>query len=286
METTIEEAIGVQYDSRRQTQPSFSLPQSTRAGASQLYVSAKHSSAPSLRDAARMPGPGTYAPKRQRSAPSVGFGSGETSTVASNQVAAFTCADLLGESPNANATMRRPSSAVIGSAARYAQANAPDLDAFPMGASSPGPRYKPEWCASRAAPQYSMGVRSNGAADPRPSTPSKVGPGLYCKCDGIGEQFRQSTHPTSPGWSMGKRWKSDSSKGRAAGKRSGPASSQSGIGTRAARPTSAPSGFSFGKSSRGCNVVQPQTELDAGPAGKMGPVRLGHPDLPACKLFK
>jgi len=255
----LEPALGPQASSVKPGSPSWSMPRGQRDPKRPV-------------ERGSTPGPGEYYPKRQLSAPSVGFGTGERSVrkalVPRSKSGDYTTADLLAASPNWSAAKASPGCMMMDKASRFQFVNSPEFEGFPQGIDSPGPKYAPTGGRS-SAPSYSMGVTLQaGGEAPGPQSPPKVGPGRYGALDSaIGAQCR-SDRPSAQAFSISnaKRWKEKKTL-------------ESGVKRPLTRPASAPT-CRFGTASRSCTVNQPLMPEDMGPSRTMSSFRPGCPELP------
>jgi hypothetical protein len=282
-ETVDISACGRQADATKRSQPSWTLPKTSRDDVKKVFITKKHPQDLLGRDS---PG-AVYSPKRQRSLPSWGFGTAEARPPLAPNRYPETSNDLCGRLPDSAKFKYGCRTAVIGTCPRDVITNAPDLEGFPKGACSPGPqRYNPDKAppafrlahapeADKIPPKYSIGIKTK-IRELESQTGPKVGPGSYPVPDGCGVQPVKKSNPV---WSVCKhdRFQKKVEHGDAG-------RLWDGTGERKiqfARAFSSPSSFSFGTSTRfhAQKVAPCLTKLDKGPAGALGHMRPEQPSI-------
>eukprot|EP00930_Biecheleria_cincta_P092592 TRINITY_DN82570_c0_g1_i1.p1 TRINITY_DN82570_c0_g1~~TRINITY_DN82570_c0_g1_i1.p1 ORF type:complete len:314 (+),score=33.64 TRINITY_DN82570_c0_g1_i1:137-1078(+) len=273
-----------EVDSTKPCRPTWTIPKASRDAVKKLLISHKHAADLVGRGT---PGPGAYTPQRLRKSPSCSFGTSKRPSSASplSRDPASALLTNVRNAPNqADAVLRRPQSATMGTAPRHVVPVAPDLS-MPIGADSPGPlRYKPSTnFTASASPSFSMGSRTPVNVS-RPQTTAKVGPGTYPTHAPEHQTVQSKQHGGKKGplWTMCKhdRWKA---KLRDSSQTSGRL--WDGMGERRLqfkRELSAPPSCSFGKQTRQAREKQGHMQMpsDRGPAGDLPAAQLACPELP------
>lgn len=278
-------SCGRQYDGTKESKPIWSMPKASRDTEKKVFISNKHSQDSLGRDS-----PGfVYEPQRQKELPKWGFGTSAARPPLSKSKYPETSNNLLNNSPDFLKFKYKSRTAGIGVCPRYAASQAPDFNGYPMGAISPGPqRYDPQRCppAVRLAhapkvdevpPKYSLRPRTK-IRELESQTGPKVGPGSYPIPAACGEQ-PTSTKVSLPQWKLNQVDRFPE-KRQHDSYRLWDAEGQQKIQYN--RTFSSPPSYSFGTSTRGhvAKVAPVRTQLDAGPAGSMGPPHKEHPPLP------
>mmetsp|Transcript_41672 Transcript_41672/g.75664 ORF Transcript_41672/g.75664 Transcript_41672/m.75664 type:complete len:308 (-) Transcript_41672:124-1047(-) len=208
------QAIGKQYDSKKETMPAFSFGSATRhAALHKVFISKKHE-----QRKGGMPSPGPIYGALSSigdNAPKFSFGSdmagGSGKAMYPDSSVDLTCAKV----DTQNIKYPSTKAVVFGTESRMGGSNAEALLENPSmawGLESPGAlEYSPDFAPiTKNPPQYSFGPKSgtlSGQTTPRTSappmsTPRHVGPGSHIQPAAVGYQ-PSSTKASSPSWSFG-----------------------------------------------------------------------------------
>lgn len=276
---------GVQADSIKRSNPSWTLPKASRDEVKKVFLSKDLSADLIGRDS-----PGfNYSPKRQLELPKWGFGTARQRPLAKQNKYNEPYNDLIGNVPDSQAFKYQQRSCRIGTCARDVACNSPDFCGFPPGTISPGPqRYNPDKAPpcfrlahapgiDNIAPSFSIRQKTK-ILEHVSQTGAKVGPGVYPLPDACGEQ-PSSVKPSLPRWNICKQDRfQERRKMPDAGRLWDGMKDQKEKNCRAFN--SAPS-FSFGTSTRGHQqrVARCQSDLDKGPSAKLGRLPVEQPNI-------
>jgi len=183
-EVTLPPACGAQAEAPKQSLPSWSWSKAQRDKEKKVFISNKHS-----QDLLGKDSPGfEYTPKRLKHAPGYGFGTAPARPALAKPKYPESMHDLVGTIPDNQKYKFKSRSVSVGTCSRWASANSPDYEGFPLGAVSPGPqRYTPSRAppahrfahapkVDQVQPSYTMRPKTK-VLEADSQTPARVGPG-------------------------------------------------------------------------------------------------------------